>query len=229
MNISEQIVESTSGIFGKLPGHGDFVQRNLPSSFITPWDEWLQRAVHGSKELIGEKWLDYYLTSPIWRFSLSPGVLNSQTWAGILVPSVDSVGRYFPITIAVPLRNGENPFSIQVEAETWFARLSEIAIDALQNTLLADTLLEKFPNFPMGEEPRIVLDQESDVFVVSGESGISQHYPSLIERLYKMQAKSFSLWWCSGSQHLQSTSILCPGLPDPSMYCAMLGVPKQNF
>ena len=30
-----------TGLFGKLPAHGDFVRRHLPRSFVTPWDEWL--------------------------------------------------------------------------------------------------------------------------------------------------------------------------------------------
>ena len=53
----------TCGFFGKLPAHGDFVERNLPSAAITGWDEWLQQAVAISREQLGESWLDTYLGS----------------------------------------------------------------------------------------------------------------------------------------------------------------------
>jgi type VI secretion system protein ImpM len=64
------------GLFGKLPAHGDFIYRNLPSNFINAWDAWLQGFVGSSQEQIGESWLDVYLTSPIWRFVLSDGVID---------------------------------------------------------------------------------------------------------------------------------------------------------
>ena len=48
-------------------------------------------------------WLDGYLASPSWRFLLMPGVMDGQPWAGVLMPSVDRVGRYYPLTIARPL------------------------------------------------------------------------------------------------------------------------------
>ena len=91
------------GIFGKIPAHGDFIERQLPRSFLTPWDEWLQRGIASSKELLGNQWLEIYLTSPIWHFCASPGVIDEKAWAGILMPSVDSVGRYFPLTVARPI------------------------------------------------------------------------------------------------------------------------------
>ena len=56
------------GFYGKLPAHGDFVQRNLPLDFVEPWDEWLQQSLSASKEALQDKWLETYLTSPIWHF-----------------------------------------------------------------------------------------------------------------------------------------------------------------
>ncbi|MBN8429891.1 type VI secretion system-associated protein TagF [Microbulbifer salipaludis] len=220
---------SHRGIFGKLPGHGDFIQRELPASFVTPWDEWLQRAVHGSRELVGDRWLDYYLTSPIWLFAMSPGVLDRQGWIGILVPSVDSVGRYFPVTLAAPLENGSNPFAVLVEAEEWYEQASTLAIEALQHALSADQVLERFPPPPRIPGNAINVDREADLFTLSGASRISQHYPTMLEILMKEKHNSYSLWWCEGSQHLAPSSLLSPGLPDPLSYSRMLGAPKYHW
>ncbi|WP_066960568.1 type VI secretion system-associated protein TagF [Microbulbifer sp. Q7] len=220
---------SHRGIFGKLPGHGDFIQRELPASFVTPWDEWLQRAVHGSRELVGDRWLDYYLTSPIWHFAMSPGVLNRQGWIGILVPSVDSVGRYFPVTLAAPLENVSNPFAVLVEAEEWYEQASALAIEALQHALSADQVLERFPPPPEISGNTINVDSEAGLFILSGASGISQHYPTMLEFLMKETHSSFSLWWCEGSQHLAPSSLLSPELPDPVSYSRMLGAPKYHW
>jgi hypothetical protein len=47
-----------TGLFGKLPAHGDFVHRNLPAGFVNRWDEWLQHFVAATREQIGEHWLE---------------------------------------------------------------------------------------------------------------------------------------------------------------------------
>lgn len=217
------------GLFGKLPGHGDFVQRDLPGSFVRPWDEWLQRAVHGSRELVGERWLEYYLTSPIWRFALSTGVLDQHAWAGVLVPSVDSVGRYFPVTMAVRLPGPGNPFDVQVRAEVWYSELSELAVNALQNALLADQVLEQFPQFPTLTQTITSIEVDDQLLKLRGESAIAGTYPQMLEHICKGQYPSFSLWWCAGSQFIAPTAMLSPGLPDPAEYCSMMGAPKFHW
>lgn len=99
------------GFYGKLPALGDFVSRRLPRQFIEPWDQWLQSAIAASREQLGSDWLDVYLTSPIWRFGLGAGVCGTGAWAGVLMPSVDKVGRYYPLTLAVPVPEAQSlPF-----------------------------------------------------------------------------------------------------------------------
>ena len=97
---------NTVGLYGKLPGYGDFLKRNLTNDFVQLWDEWLQFYVAVSKEQIGNDWLDTYLTSPIWRLVLSCGVIDDNAWAGLIMPSVDRVGRYFPFSMLLRLREG---------------------------------------------------------------------------------------------------------------------------
>lgn len=121
------------GWHGKLPSLGDFASRRLDSSFIETWDAWLAAGLLALREANAEGWLDAYLASPSWRFVLQPGVLDDGGWAGVLMPSVDRVGRYFPFTIALPL--GHGPASVQQLAALWhwLGRLDELASDALQD------------------------------------------------------------------------------------------------
>ena len=223
-------MQNTAGLYGKLPGHGDFIQRQLPGSFVTPWDEWLQRAVYGSREIVGEKWLDYYLTSPIWYFAFTAGVLDERAWAGVLVPSVDSVGRYFPLTMAAPVSDGANPFFVQDHFDDWFRRLSDLGIEALQNALQADHLIERIPALSETRLPPVVIAENRGALVVAGDnSGIRASYPGLLHNFYGREHASYSLWWCAGSHQLAPTTLLSPSLPDPALYCAMLGAPLQQW
>jgi len=132
------------GWHGKLPSLGDFASRRLDATFIDPWDGWLAAGLLALREADPAGWLDAYLASPSWRFLLMPGVLpgeaGRQGWAGVLMPSVDRVGRYFPFTVVQPL--GELPASTQQMQALWhwLGRLDELAADALQEDWNVDTL-----------------------------------------------------------------------------------------
>lgn len=56
-----------------------------------------------SRALLGDRWQALYLTFPVWRFVIPAGVLDPSAWCGTLLPSVDRVGRCFPLTICRPL------------------------------------------------------------------------------------------------------------------------------
>ncbi|XZZ71245.1 type VI secretion system-associated protein TagF [Microbulbifer sp. JMSA008] len=222
-------LQSSIGIFGKLPGHGDFIQRQLPASFVRVWDEWLQRAVHGSREIMGENWLDYYLTSPVWRFAHSKGIIDETPWVGVLVPSVDSVGRYFPLTIAAPLPSSMDIINFMSDAGRWYRELTELAVSALQNMLHADQLFEAFSEVPVELGQLATAAAQSEFFVASNDaSGNEKRYAGLLGQVCRKQFASYSLWSCEGSQHLAPTSVLCPSLPSPEFYCSMLGASQQR-
>ena len=132
------------GWHGKLPSLGDFASRRLDVGFVEAWDGWLAAGLLHLREADAAGWLDAYLASPSWRFLLQPGVLpgeaGGQGWAGVLMPSVDRVGRYFPFTIAQPL--GALPASTQQMQAlwAWLGRLDELAADALHEDWNVDRL-----------------------------------------------------------------------------------------
>jgi type VI secretion system protein ImpM len=127
-----------AGCFGKLRGNGDFVTRRLPACFVEPWDAMLQAALLASRAARGPAWLDAYLTAPLWRFALGGGVLGESGWAGVLMPSVDSAGRHFPLTIAAPVDPLVWPLW-RAYADAWFERCGALALATLEeNARLAD-------------------------------------------------------------------------------------------
>jgi type VI secretion system protein ImpM len=120
------------GFYGKVPARGDFVRRRLPEKFVQPWDAWVQSALTASREQLGKRWMDVYLSSPIWRFVLSPGNCGDGSWTGVIMPSVDKVGRCFPLTIAAPFSGVELPF-LFFSGSDWFSRLELLALSTLND------------------------------------------------------------------------------------------------
>ena len=86
------------GVFGKLPQKRDFIALNLPRTVLEPFETWLQSAVAASRSELGAAWQELYLVSPIWRFWIG-GEIFGVACAGALIPSVDKVGRFFPLAI----------------------------------------------------------------------------------------------------------------------------------
>lgn len=92
--------EIPRGFDGKIPARGDFVHAGLPRDFTDPWHDWQSRVIAGSRALMGEAWLEAFLEAPVWRFILPPGLCGPRSAVGLIMPSVDKVGRYFPLTLA---------------------------------------------------------------------------------------------------------------------------------
>lgn len=214
---------STIGLFGKLPAHGDFISRHLPSSFISVWDEWLQRSVAGSQELQGETWLDNYLTSPIWRFALRSGAVNESAWVGILVPSVDSVGRYFPLTIALSLPSSTNLFEYMTRNFTVFEALESAALSTLQEQLDADELMSVLQVQVSALQAITASDLviKEGGLLASGGVNDAARYAALLSQQFN-RAASYSIWATGATENSPAATLVADGLPSVNQYTSML-------
>jgi protein phosphatase/serine/threonine-protein phosphatase Stp1 len=132
-----------TGLFGKIPAHGDFVRRALPLSFTRPWDEWLCRGLATARAMLGDGWNAAWERAPVWRFCLAPGICGPEAAVGVLATSADMMGRQFPITLAATL-----PMAATPPPEDWFAALEQAALAARTGGLDADALAAMLPPLP---------------------------------------------------------------------------------
>jgi len=216
-----------TGLFGKLPAHGDFISRRLPQSFISVWDEWLQCSVAGSQEILGESWLDIFLTSPIWRFVLRPGAIDGRAWAGILVPSVDSVGRYFPLTLARSVDNSTDVLNFISHQSAWFSAMESAAMSALQEQMNADQILVLINEFEVESllKDGVSCKGESSLLsngsrVMTGGSFAAQFIELIKE--YEDFSGSIGVWACTETESFPAQTLLRKGLPDTGEYTGMI-------
>jgi type VI secretion system protein ImpM len=157
------------GAYGKMPALGDFFRLGAEREFVTPWDIWVQNTLLGARQALGPRFEGCYMTAPIWRFSLPPGVAGTQGVVGVLMPSVDRVGRQFPLTLLAqtgydeqaPLRNliWQGPVLDRVEA---------LALDALDDAMTRERLAERLAPLglrPMGIPSRIRTSGSSLVLI----------------------------------------------------------------
>jgi len=221
------------GFYGKLPGLGDFVSRRLPRAFIDPWDRWLQDAIAESRACLGEDWLEAYLTGPVWRFVLDGGLCGEAVVAGVLIPSVDRVGRYFPLAAAAPLPDCRNPLMLPLLASAWFDSLEDKALAALDDGFDLDRFdadidgvgLPDVTQAPAGPADGVVAAGTGDPgwrVAIGSEGEPLTGYVALLGRLLAVEAPQRSLWWTAGSERVDGTLVVCRGLPEPSAFAALL-------
>ncbi len=144
---------TVAGWYGKIPALGDFASRRLPPAFVDTWDAWLQRSLAASRADLLEHWHETYLSSPIWRFALLPGACDNSGWAGIMMPSVDKVGRLFPLTIAVALEAQPEMIATVFAMQDWFARVEQIALASLSLDFQLQDLEDRLAATPFNSRP----------------------------------------------------------------------------
>lgn len=229
------------GFYGKLPGYGDFIERNLPRPFIEQWDSWLQRAMQISQQMLGEHWLDCYLTAPIWRFALSSGCIDGSAWLGLMMPSVDRVGRYFPLLLAQPLAPGHSLACTLALNAAWFRQLEDIALACLNESPTVEAVVDVLQQLPapapylwqrhtqvQGNPLAILASAETDMSASDNDMSPRQGL-LLAEALLQQRAASFSLWYSQGTQENPSTLLSCDGMPAPQGFTALLSGQWQEY
>jgi type VI secretion system protein ImpM len=217
------------GFFGKIVSFADFVSRRLPRSFIEPWDEWLQHSLLSSRERLGAVWHDTYMTSPIWRFLLSSAVCGPGTWAGVLMPSIDRVGRHFPFTLAAEVPELQGRLAFLTET-AWFEELEQLALSTLDEPFdleVLDASLQRLrPPVPVnGVTSRRRAKHSNAVswcFGLASAATVSQGLPVLAESLAEGALDQRTFWWTSGSDKVTPCLLSFRGLPTADNYADLL-------
>jgi serine/threonine-protein phosphatase Stp1 len=129
-----------TGVYGKLPHHGDFVRRGLPHSFVQPWDEWLQACLGAARDSLGSDFAPLWAAAPAWRFRLPAGVCGDSAVAGVMLVSQDSVGRPFPLTLAALFDEDDAP-----PGQSWYETLEDAGATSRNQEDSVDALVAMLP------------------------------------------------------------------------------------
>jgi type VI secretion system protein ImpM len=188
----------TAGWWGKIPTLGDFAQRRLDGHWVGAIDAWLSRGLAEMQQAAPETWLSGYLVAPVWRFALMPGALADAPGLslGVLMPSVDRVGRYFPLLLAatqVPLPEREANWGA---LWAWLAQIEAVAVEAVHQDWSADQLDAALLERPL---PLSGLDAHFDAYLATEAA-----------RSLAVACPGQSLWWRPGDGE---PSLQAPGLP----------------
>lgn len=205
------------GAYGKIPSIGDFFRLDTPPGFVSVWDTWLQRCLVSGTHTYGGDWDALYMSVPIWRFCLSPGLAGADKIIGVLMPSVDRVGRRFPLTLMAPLPSDGPLMADHLSNADLFTQLEEIALAALDDEMGRDGLAAALGGL---DAPRAgtgaQVSQGADQMTLKQTGAEHDLLAALAGRSMPAHLRAPSVWSAQieGDQRL----LVCEGLPEgPNM------------
>lgn len=153
-------------------------------------------------------WLQAYLAGPSWRFLLAPDVLapGAPAMAGVLMPSVDNVGRYFPLTLVHALARLPADDGATQALLVWLHKLDDLAVDAMQE-----------------DWPVTQLEETLEQLGLPQPAGEAAHLPSWAQALARGSSAPprSNWWWCLDAEG-QPRLFTGQGLPRQQAFTTLI-------
>ncbi|HVV94240.1 MAG TPA: type VI secretion system-associated protein TagF [Hyphomicrobiales bacterium] len=213
-----------AGLFGKLPAKRDFVALAAPRAFLTVWERWLQGGVSASRQELGPAWQDAFLRAPIWRFWLGAEISGAPV-VGAFMPSVDGVGRYFPLSVFAAAEEGDVlPPPELAPQEDWFAAAEEVLLGALDTEARYEDVVAALGGLPFPSvalappEGTSRLPRGPMMSTAGGAAGFAAARIADHARFYG----AATYWWTIGGEGFAPALLAEHRMPDPYLFTAML-------
>lgn len=216
------------GLFGKLSAKRDFIALATPRTFLEVWEPWMQSCLSASQYQLGSRWQASYLTAPLWRFWLGAD-LSGATTLGVFMPSVDGIGRYYPLTL---MTVADPSFSIpppELNAqESWFSTAEDFLLSTLNQDQPFEQITATLDALPVPEVESTVSGSDAILRLGDTSAGIVAASTSLQEALAKVRRNNHAtsaaagFWWTEGGGDFPPMALASRGLLDPFSYATML-------
>ena len=179
-----------------------------------------------SKQMLGDGWSETYNRAPIWRYWLGADFCG-EAMIGAFMPSVDGVGRSFPLAIFV----GEGDASLappELEPnDAWFEAAEAVLLDALEPGATLELIAEKVSALPVPAlESRMIKDGAFEELPNGGvlARGVEVSAAFLAARRFgrRRAFASQTFWWTIGGEGFPSLALLEVGPPPATRFADML-------
>jgi len=216
------------GLYGKLPSKRDFIAIATQRTLLDLWEPWMQGGISASRHGLGDNWQQAYLTAPIWRFWLG-AELCGTTVLGAFMPSLDGVGRYFPLTLfACPDEGAAIPPPELDPQDAWFAAAEEFLLLTLEHDTTFEAVtggLERLVK-PSDDNP---VARRDDTIALQGamaarvrQRPLSEVFASLRLADHADVYAGASFWWTIGGEGYQPLAMSARHMPTPFQFTEML-------
>lgn len=225
------------GLYGKLPAKRDFIAIGAPRAFLRVWEPWMEKGMEESHALLPDAdWKNLFGSAPIWRFWLGPS-LCGEVIVGAFMPSMDALGRLFPLTLIGLAENKSDvlaPPDID-RHDPWFERVEEFLLSTLAPDASFETTLEALADLGVCAFANAAETGEGGP--ASCPPSPTGARPSLKGRFAafrrkqrdRLAADASTYWWTAGSESREPLAWTENSMPDPIAFGNMISVGFPNW
>lgn len=147
-----------------------------------------------------------------------------------MMPSVDRVGRYFPMTLCRRNESGINPLTLALGEKAWFDHAEQLIQLALEDNFEPLKFNEQLNDLEIDSlivEPKQEI-RNSDIRHLalrwgnSPEVDLITRMPEMLHKVLVECSFAYSVWWTDGSEEVEPSILICQGLPPLNSATALL-------
>jgi type VI secretion system protein ImpM len=221
-------------LFGKLGAKRDFIALATPRRFLETWEPWVQACMSASRHQLGGAWQNAFLTAPLWRFWLGADICGA-TALGAIMPSVDGVGRYYPLTLLAIADPSQSIPPPDLDAQDqWFFVAEQFLLSTLDQTRSFEDISAALDVMP-APPAMATVSTPDDIFAL-GDTLVGmitagktfRDSLSVLRQCNHETSAAASFWWTEGGGNFPPMALCSRGMPDPFRYSTMLTGKQSN-
>lgn len=218
-----------NGLYGKLPAKRDFIAVSASREFLVVWEAWLQGGVSASTLRLGNAWRPAFLKAPIWRFWLGAD-LCGETILGAFMPSLDGVGRYFPLTVFVRAGVGTALPPPEFDPQTaWFTAAEDFLLSTLDEGMTFEAVgaaLDRL-DLPQDDVPPFarrgaIALNDGAILVDAEREAFTDVFTSARMADHASAYAASTFWWTLGGNGYPAMALAKRRMPDPFVFTGMM-------
>jgi type VI secretion system protein ImpM len=177
-------------------------------------------------------WVAMFAAAPIWRFFLGAGLCGA-TIRGAFMPSMDAIGRYFPLTIVAWPEHG---VSLDPPGEdpqfAWFERVEELLLSTLKSDVSMEIIAAGLGQLEAVAAPAAPPAVSELLFLPADATSEPQPLRQIFDvmtddtadddKATRSDAPQMTFWWTLGEKTEPAWAWHRKFMPDPSQFTAML-------
>jgi type VI secretion system protein ImpM len=216
------------GLYGKLPTKRDFIARHAPRDFLAVWEPWIQAGMAASRESLGDKWLHAFLAAPIWRFWLGAELCETVV-VGAFMPSLDSIGRYFPLTLFACADGTSAMPPPEIDPhEDWFVAAEHFLLSILDDRISFEETERGLAGLKLPESrgrdgrPSDTVSGSGDIVAKVGKQALPEVFAAMRLADHAAIYSAATFWWTAGGEGYEPMALGGRRMPSPYLFTAML-------
>jgi type VI secretion system protein ImpM len=209
--------QTLPGWYGKVPSLGDFASRRLPDGFVNIWDEWLERSLARLQQSRGNARCEF----AVHRFWIGPRLLSAASWAGVIAPSFDRVGRRFPLTIAAPLAPEPSSLAAALNAPDWYAAMEDLARRTVEHRLPVEQMEQELAHAAAAVSVGIASGESAEALAAELLRSLTPMPQCADTDRTATGMGNCSVWW-QGDANEPARFLCVPALPEDDAFAALI-------